>query len=174
MVKNFKIKKGETVLDMGTGSGLIAIFACYQGAHRVVAVDINPWALKSAGHNARLHGFGKIIELKKSDLFQNIKHEKFDVITANLPFRNKRAHDLVAAAQWDTDLKTNRGFFKKAGNYLQPNGRIYFTQSNFGAMPEIKTIARTAGFSITMIGSSPQRNRNLKRFYAFVARTRKQ
>ena len=77
------------MLDVGTGSGVIAIFACYGGASKVTAVDINPSALKSARHNAKQHGFDKIMKVKKSNLFQSLKDEQFDVITANLPFRNK-------------------------------------------------------------------------------------
>jgi release factor glutamine methyltransferase len=155
-------------LDVGTGSGVIAVFACYLGAGRVVAVDINPSAVKSAKYNAKLHGFNKVIEIKRSNLFESVEGEKFDVITANLPFRNKPAHDLVAQSQWDTDLKTNKQFFKEAGKYLKPEGRIYFAQSNFGAVKEIKILAKTAGFSIRTIGSESEGERGMKTFYAFV------
>jgi len=168
LVKNFQIKNGESVLDVGTGSGVIAVFACYRGAARVLAVDINPAAVKSAKYNAKLHGFDKNIEIKRSNLFDLIKPEKFDVITANLPFRNKSAHDLVAQSQWDTDFKTNKRFFKEVGDYLKPNGRIYFAQSNFGAINEIKVLAKAAGFSIRAIGNDHKEKIETKNFYAFV------
>lgn len=169
LVKNFKIKKGEHVLDMGTGSGVIAIFACYRGAEKVVAVDINPAAIKSTRHNAKMHGFEKMIVVKRSNLFENIGKEQFDVITANLPFRNKRAHDVVAKSQWDTGLKTNKQFFKEVRKHLRPKGRIYFAQSNFGAIEEIKTLAKAARFSIKVIG---RQSADGKVFYAFVLKPR--
>ena len=172
LVKNFKINKGESVLDIGTGSGVIAIFACYQGAGRVVAVDINPAAIKSARHNANMHGFEKVIVVKRSNLFEGIGKEKFDVITANLPFRNKPAHDVVAESQWDTDLKTNKKFFKGARKYLKPKGRIYFAQSNFGAIKEIKTLAKEARFSVKVIGRQSVGKNGVKTFYAFVLKPR--
>lgn len=168
LVKNFRIRSGESVLDVGTGSGVIAIFACYGGADRVVAVDINPAAIKSAKHNARLHGFGKTMEVRKSNLFQNISHEKFDVITANLPFRDKPAPDVVAKSQWDTDFKTNTQFFEEVGRYLKPDGRIYFAQANFGAISEIKKLARAAGFSVRAMASESADKAEKKKFYAFV------
>lgn len=165
LVKNFKIKKGESVLDVGTGSGVIAIFACYKGASRVVAADINPAAVRSAHYNAKMHGFDKMIVVKRSNLFENIGKEKFDVITANLPFRNKAAPDVVAESQWDTDLKANKKFFKEARKYLKPNGRIYFAQSSFGAIAEIKALAKAARFSTKIIG---HQSAGTKTFYAFV------
>ncbi len=168
LVKNFKIKKGESVLDIGTGSGVIAIFACYKGAGRVVAVDINHAAVKSARYNAKMHGFNDKIVVKQSNLFENIGKEKFDVITANLPFRNKPAYDLVAQSQWDTDLKINKKFFKEVKKYLKPKGRIYFAQSNFGSIKEIRELAKTAKLSIKVIGRQSTGKNDLKTFYAFV------
>lgn len=174
LVKNFRIKSGESVLDVGTGSGVIAIFACYQGADKVVAVDINPSAVKSAKHNAKLHGFDKTMKVRRSNLFQRVNQEKFDVITANLPFRNKSAHDVVARSQWDTDFKTNTQFFKEVGNHLKPNGRIYFAQSNFGAIKEIKNLAKEAGFSVRTMASAATDKTESKKFYAFVLKRARQ
>jgi len=168
LVKNFRVQSGESVLDIGTGSGVIAIFSCYQGAGRVVAVDINPAAIKSAKHNAKLHGFDKIMKVKRSNLFQNIGDETFDVITANIPFRNKPAHDVVARSQWDTDFKTNTQFFAEVGSHLKPNGRIYFVHSNFGELGEIKKLAKQAGFSVRAIGRESADKAETKTFHAFV------
>ncbi|MFZ6776340.1 50S ribosomal protein L11 methyltransferase [Undibacterium sp. Ji83W] len=173
LVKSFKIKPGDSVLDVGTGSGVIAIFACYGGASKVTAVDINPAAIKSAKHNAKLHGFDKLMTVKKSNLFQALKDEQFDVITANLPFRDKPAHDVVACSQWDTDFKTNTLFFAEVGKHLKPEGRIYFAQSNFGAIDQIKVLAKAAGFSVRTLASATADKAETKKFYAFVMRRAK-
>ncbi|MBI4174240.1 MAG: tRNA (adenine(22)-N(1))-methyltransferase TrmK, partial [Candidatus Aenigmarchaeota archaeon] len=64
-----------------TGCGVIAIFSAFKGASRIVAVDINPGAIKSARANAERFGFKKIIDTRLSDMFAAIKpDEKFDVI----------------------------------------------------------------------------------------------
>jgi len=168
LVETFKVRSGEGVLDVGTGSGVIAVFACYSGAGKVVAVDINPAAVKSAKHNAKLHGFEKTMKVKRSNLFSALKDEQFDVITANLPFRNKSAHDIVAQSQWDTDFKTNTQFFKEVGRHLKPDGRIYFSQANFGAISEIKKLAKEAGFSVRAIGNKAADKAETKKFYAFA------
>lgn len=168
LVQNFRIKKGDSVLDVGTGSGVIAVFACYQGAEKVLAVDINPAALKSAKHNAKAHGFNKVMEVRRSNLFENIDQEQFDVITANLPFRNKPAHDVVASSQWDTDFQTNIKFFQEVGAHLKPGGRIYFAHSNFGAIKEIRKLAKDAGFTIRLMASASTDKTETKKFFAFL------
>ena len=47
---------GLTVVDIGTGSGILAIVACLQGASRVYILDTNPAAVEAALHNAELNG----------------------------------------------------------------------------------------------------------------------
>ncbi len=167
IVENFKIARSESVLDVGTGSGVIAIFAAYNGAERVVALDINPEAVRCAKENSKKHGFEKIIEVRLSDVFESVKpDEKFDVVTANLPFRNKKASDFVEASQWDTDFQTHKKFFSGVDRILKPKGRIYMSQSNFGDVDEMKRLAHDAGFSVSPIGENKFQN-DPRIFYAF-------
>ncbi len=167
LVENYVINPGEYVLDVCTGCGVIAVFSAYKGAKKVVAVDINPDSVKTARENARRHGFSKIIDVKLSNMFEAIsEEEKFDVVTANLPFRNKKASDLVEASQWDTSLQANKHFFANVGKYLKLNGRIYIAQANYGAVEEIKQFANKSGFSIKKIGEKIMPD-NLRIFYAF-------
>jgi release factor glutamine methyltransferase len=170
LVRSLRVKPGASVLDVGTGSGVIAVFACYAGAARVLAVDINPAALKSARHNAEAHGFGATMEVRRSSLFDEVGAEQFDVITANLPFRNKEAHDIVARSQWDTDFATNTQFFQQVGKHLKPDGRIYFAHANFGAVDEVRKLARENGYSVRLMASVSADKAETKTFYAFLIR----
>jgi len=167
LVRHFRVEPGETVLDVGTGSGVIGIFACHQGAARVVGVDINPAAVRSATHNARMHGFADVMEVRRSDLFEALGDERFDVITANLPFRNKPAHDVVAMSQWDTDFGTNTRFFEGVGRHLQPRGRIYFVQSNFGEIEAAMRLARAAGLKSTELASEVVDDTRRQEFFVY-------
>src|SRR5687768_3552272 len=53
--KNLPIRQGEELLEVGSGSGVISIMAIYHGAKKVVAIDINPDAVKNTEANIKLH-----------------------------------------------------------------------------------------------------------------------
>ncbi|WP_249937291.1 methyltransferase [Roseateles sp. DAIF2] len=168
LVRHFRVEPGESVLDVGTGSGVIAVFACYRGAARVLGLDINPAAIRSATHNAQAHGFADRLELRRSDLFEALgADERFDVITANLPFRNKPAHDVVAMSQWDTGFATNTRFFEGVGRHLKPGGRIYFVQSNFGEIEAMQGLAQAAGLRVEELASEAIDDTKRQQFFVY-------
>lgn len=76
---------GHRALDMGTGSGVGAVFAARAG-YRVVAVDINPEAVRCAGINALLNRVEGQIDVRQSDLFAAVMGEAFDLVLFNPPF----------------------------------------------------------------------------------------
>ena len=73
------------VLDMGTGSGVCAVFAALY-ARRVVAVDINPAAVRCAVINSLLNGLHDKIDVRHGDLFAPVHGERFDLVLFNPPF----------------------------------------------------------------------------------------
>lgn len=79
--KNIKISKDESVLDVGTGTGILAIFAAKMGG-KVWAVDILDDAVECTRQNALLNETDILVW--KSDLFQKVPKRKYDVIIANV------------------------------------------------------------------------------------------
>ncbi len=132
LLKNIEIKKGEDVLDMGTGSGIIGISCAKNGAN-VTCVDINPYAVALCRRNAELNnGDVKGVE---SDLFEKIKG-RFDVIVFNPPYlptsKNERIDDEINSA-WDggedgSDVTLR--FLNSFKKYLKKNGRCYLLVSS--------------------------------------------
>ena len=78
---------GRTVIDIGTGSGVLAIAALRLGAARVIGLDVDPDALTSARENVELNAAATGVELRLMDVAENAPPPVpggGDVITANL------------------------------------------------------------------------------------------
>jgi D-alanine-D-alanine ligase len=80
------VRKGETVLELGCGSGVLSIAAAKLGAGRVVATDVDPRALAATLRNARANGVGELVEVRPGSWYEALEDgERFDVIIATPP-----------------------------------------------------------------------------------------
>lgn len=81
------IQPGDRVIDVGTGSGILAIAAAKLGASHVLALDLDPVAIDSAKDNVKLNGLQTHVEVIQSDLLQawnSSQSQKVQVIVANI------------------------------------------------------------------------------------------
>lgn len=77
------VKPGMKVIDVGTGSGILAIAAAHMGAASVLATDIDEMAVKVARENAEKNGFAQKIECRQGDLLKAVD-ERGEVVIANI------------------------------------------------------------------------------------------
>ncbi len=73
--------RDKTVLDMGCGTSVLAIFAKQRGAGRTVAIDIDEWSVENSKENAARNNVELDISLGTAD---NLGSERFDIILANI------------------------------------------------------------------------------------------
>lgn len=80
------MKPDMTVMDMGTGSGILAIYAAKIGAEKIDAYDIDPVAVRVAKENFKENNVEDKIYCAVSDLMQNADktREKYDFVCANI------------------------------------------------------------------------------------------
>jgi ribosomal protein L11 methyltransferase len=76
------VRPGLSVLDLGSGSGILGIAAAKLGARRVLALDIDPQAVKATTENARINDVSEVIEAREAPL--ETAGEQFDAIAANI------------------------------------------------------------------------------------------
>ena len=88
---------GKRVLDMGCGTGILAIMACKLGANQIVAVDIEDWTVENARENAGINGCSNI-EVRLGNVQQIATDAPFDIILANIN-RNVLLDDIPAYAE---------------------------------------------------------------------------
>ena len=126
---------GVRLLDLGTGSGAIALALLEAVASaRAVAADISPGALETAACNADILGLGERFDPKLSDWFDRIEG-RFDVIVSNPPYIptgdlagldvEVREHDPNLALDGGTDgLDAYRRIARDAGAHIAEGGRV--------------------------------------------------
>lgn len=169
MIDNMGVRRGTSVLDMGTGSGVLAIFAVLRGARAAVALDISPDAVRNATENARRHGLQDIVEARLSDGFSAVAaSETFDLMIANLPGRNEAATDLVEAAQWDSGFETHKAFFAQAPAHLAPGGRILMTKANYPELNDVIELAEHNGFEANVLARTDPSDGEPRTYYALA------
>ena len=92
LAENAALFRGKKVLEIGTGSGIISLYAAKLGARKVVATDIDPRAVRSARENAERLGYGDAVEVRlvpQSDIsaYSVIgEDERFDIVVSNPPY----------------------------------------------------------------------------------------
>lgn len=77
------VKPGMDVIDVGTGTGILAIAAAHMGAKHVLASDIDPMAVRVAAENIEINGFSDVIEAREGDLLE-AADTTADVVIANI------------------------------------------------------------------------------------------
>ena len=78
------VRTGDTILDVGTGTGILFITALKLGAGQAIARDIDPTTLSEAKRNMNLNGINpKICELSEGDLLKGFKGQ-VNILTANI------------------------------------------------------------------------------------------
>lgn len=140
LARHLSVNNGEKVLDMGTGCGVLAVLAA-EKASKVVAVDVNPYAVACAKKNAEFNGVAAKIETRLGDLFDAVEAgEKFDLILFNAPYlpveRCEGSWIEKAWAGGKTGRTVINRFIGKVSRYLTENGRILLVQSSLSNVEE--------------------------------------
>lgn len=172
--KNLPVRKGEEMLEIGSGTGAMSIIAIYKGAKKVVAIDINPDAVKNTQKNISLHQMDEKVEVRYGDLFEPMKtDEKFDTIFWNTPFgfvKNRDISDLEKAV-YDPGYTSTERFIKSAKAHLKENGKILIGFSTtLGRLDLLKKFAEDAGLSLQMICEAESEETHPVKFEIFEAK----
>jgi release factor glutamine methyltransferase len=150
--ENLHVQEAETVLDLGTGCGILGILSA-EKASAVVAVDVNPYAVRCARENARLNDVQNKIYYVQGDLFTPLRESfKFDVVLFNAPYLPAEETETKswigrAWAGGATGRQVIDRFIADVPNYLKRRGRVFLMQSTLADVDE--TLRRFAAFGVS-------------------------
>jgi release factor glutamine methyltransferase len=121
------LPRGARVLDLGSGSGACGVAAARRGCD-VVAVDINPSAIRCTRINALLNQVE--IDAREGDLFEPVAGEHFDVVLFNPPYYRGYPRDGIDHAWRSPDMPER--FAAQLREHLAPDGHTLLVLSSDG------------------------------------------
>lgn len=149
---------GAAVLDLGTGSGAVAVAAARRGA-RVTAVDVSWCALGTALLNGALHA--RRIRVRHGDLFRPVRESRFDLIVTNPPYVPcpVRTAPRGAARAWDAGRDGRRLLDRicaQAPAALKPGGVLLLVHSDLCGVDATCERLRVAGVRPQVVARTRQ------------------
>ncbi|MBK8193018.1 MAG: methyltransferase [Lewinellaceae bacterium] len=141
--------QGKKVLDIGAGSGVLALFAAKKGA-QVTAVDINPLAVDATRRNARENNLD--IQAIESDLFDHVPPQRFDLVLINPPYYPQQPRNSAEKAFFaGEDLEYFDQLFRQLGGFTHRESTTLMILSEDCDLAQIKTIAMRYGYGLPVI-----------------------
>lgn len=148
-----EIGPGEEVLDVGTGTGVLAFIAARRGA-RVVGVDRNGEAVRNARLNARRLGLEDRVEVcDPCDLFDGVEGRRFDHVLFNAPWLRGAPRTAYEAALYD-DGRVIARFIEGVSEHLKPGGAVWllyadvFERTGDGALTRVRELLDRNGLAV--------------------------
>jgi release factor glutamine methyltransferase len=144
-----------SVLDLGTGSGCIAVtLAKLRPAAKIVAIDLSYAALAVAERNARRHRVTNV-EFRPGSWFEPVRSERFDLIVSNPPYvaehdphlleRDLRAEPSLALIAGPDGLEGLRAIVAQAQQHLLPDG-VVLVEHGHDQADSVARLLDAAGF----------------------------
>lgn len=139
--------RGRSVLEIGTGTGLLSLCCLQAGARHVVATDINPVAIANARYNAELLGLQDRFDVRYVSKDNSTAYavcrsnERFDLILSNPPWEDGSPVEFADYAFYDPGFSLLDSILVDLRSRLNPGGKLWLA---FGCREAIETTYKLA------------------------------
>jgi release factor glutamine methyltransferase len=146
-IRETELVRDKRVLEIGTGTGLVALCCLKAKARSVVATDVNPAAIESAKLNAKRLGLSSSFEARQVSLSDTSAFsvidpsEQFDVILSNPPWEDGEPRYIDQYALYDTRFALLESLFAGLDTHLADEGELYLAYGCKTAIERVKRIA---------------------------------
>ena len=150
LAENLEIKEGQSVLEIGTGSGIVAMYAS-RLTDRITVSDINFDACELARKNFEDNNIENI-EILFGNMFEPVENRKFDVILFNTPYLPTEDDEVIDDTinyAFDGGLNGRKVidlFLNEVGNHLNDGGIVQMIQSSLSGNEETLEKLDNLGF----------------------------
>ena len=144
----------RSILDLGTGSGAIALaIAAERPQARVTGVDVSPAALRVARDNARALELPQVT-WREGSWFEAVPGQRFDIVISNPPYiaagdpalAALAAEPALALSSGPTGLEALSAIIEQAGPHLEPGGHLLLEHGSTQA-PDVARLLECRGFT---------------------------
>jgi len=141
------VKQGDEVLDIGTGTGVLALMAAQLGAAKVTAVELTQEAFNEAAINFDNSPWTERLEAVHQAIQSFAAHQQYDLIISNPPFfdNHLKTSDALRNTARHTDQLPFTDLLGVVGQSLAPQGLFYLLIPAH-AVAKFSALALTAGF----------------------------
>lgn len=124
------LKPGESVLDVGCGSGILSVGAALLGAGKILAVDIDPEAIRASKQNVELNGCEYIVKVQEGNLVEGLNFK------ANLVVANLMADLVIELSSHVAEHMRNGGTYISSGILIEKKEEVEEAIKNCGFVIE--------------------------------------
>lgn len=147
LIRESELVAGKRVLEIGTGTGLVALCCLIHGAEHVVATDINPHAIRNAKFNAQRFPVTsslqtRLVSEEDPGAFAVIGDgERFDLIVSNPPWEDGVPAIVDEYALYDPQFALLESLLAGLDEHLAPDGRVLLA---YGCVEGIRVLQQRA------------------------------
>jgi len=140
------IRPGETVIDIGCGSGVLSFVAARLGARKVYGTDLNREAIEFAALNAERLGLAESVEFRAGSLFEPLEGIRADVVIGDV---SGIPDEFAAETDWfpggfsggPSGAEVPVAMLEASRNHMLPGGRLYLPT---GSIQDENAVLRAA------------------------------
>lgn len=151
LIHQDNIADGRSVLEIGTGTGLLSLVCLQSGAKSVVATDINPAAAANAKYNAAMLELDSNFDVRLVDPIEPSAYsviesdERFDLILSNPPWEDGKVQRPAEHAFYDPEFALMDSVLIDLPLHLSPGGRCLLAYGHVPAITRLLTKAEELG-----------------------------
>ena len=146
VAEGMAVNPGETVIDVGSGSGILAFVAARLGAAKVFGTELNPVAVRLARRNAHLLGLHDGVDIREGSLFDPVRDVMADVVIGDV---SGVPDEFAELSDWfpggysggPTGAELPVAMLEESRSHLRPGGRLYLPT---GSIQDERAVLRAA------------------------------
>lgn len=156
--EDVELPRRGSLLEIGSGTGVVAVTGALMGCDRVLASDVNPSAVRNTELNAERHGVADRVRSVHSDLFSSLpSDERFDTVFWHSNYvlapPGFRYRTLQECAYVDPGYEAHRRFLAEAPRWTTEKGAALLHFSSRGDLPMLHRLAEESGRRLVRLRS---------------------